>query len=138
MSDNPRKRQNRPSDIDEIDDIDLDDDDDLDELPRGRGRGGPSDERSGGRREGGPRRGGGGPQRGRRRRRGCPFKVDGKCKIDYKDVDTLRMYITDTGKIRPRRQTGACSKCQRELARAIKRARYLALLPYAPQHNRQK
>lgn len=137
MSDNPRKRPNRPSAIDDLDEVDLDDDDDLDEVPRGRGRSGPSDER-GGRREGGPRRGGPGGMRGRRRRRGCPFKVEGKCKIDYKDVDTLRMYITDTGKIRPRRQTGACSKCQRELARAIKRARYLALLPYAPQHNRQK
>jgi small subunit ribosomal protein S18 len=76
--------------------------------------------------------------RGRRRRRGCPFKVDGKCKIDYKDIETLRNYVTDTGKIRPRRQTGACSKCQRALAVAIKRARYLALLPYAPQHVHQK
>ncbi|PJF41825.1 MAG: 30S ribosomal protein S18 [Phototrophicales bacterium] len=76
--------------------------------------------------------------RGRRRKRGCPFKVDGKCVIDYKDVETLQMYITDTGKIRPRRQTGACSKCQRQLARAIKRARYLALLPYVPEHIRQK
>lgn len=84
---------------------------------------------------GGGRRGGGG---GRRRRRGCPFRVNGKCEIDYKDVDTLRMYVTDSGKIRPRRQTGACSKCQRALATAIKRARYLALLPYAPQHTRLK
>ena len=75
---------------------------------------------------------------GRRRRRGCPFRVAGKCEIDYKDVDTLRMYITDTGKIRPRRQTSACSKCQRALAKSIKRARYLALLPYTPEHNRQK
>lgn len=138
MSDNPRKRQNRPADIDEIEEIDDDDDEELiADLPR-RGRGGSSDERGGGRREGGPRRGGPGGPRGRRRRRGCPFKVEGKCVIDYKDVDTLRMYVTDTGKIRPRRQTGACSKCQRELARAIKRARYLALLPYAPQHTRQK
>lgn len=88
------------------------------------------------RRSGGPRSGGG---RGRRRRRrGCPFKVDGKCKIDYKDVETLRNYLTDTGKIRPRRQTGACSKCQRALAKAVKRARYLALLPIAPNHLRQK
>ena len=62
--------------------------------------------------------------------------VKGKCKIDYKDVENLRQYLTETGKIRPRRQTGACSKCQRELARAIKRARHLALLPYAPEHIR--
>ncbi|NDJ87337.1 MAG: 30S ribosomal protein S18 [Chloroflexi bacterium] len=81
------------------------------------------------------RRPGGRPGRGRRR--GCPFKVNGKCKIDYKDVDTLRLYLTDTGKIRPRRQTGACSKCQRALSIAIKRARFLALLPHAPDHIRQ-
>ncbi len=86
------------------------------------------------------RRGGyrGGGRGRRRRRRGCPFKVDGKCKVDYKDVETLKNYLTDTGKIRPRRQTGACSKCQRALARAVKRARYLALLPVAPNHYRQK
>ncbi|GIK64188.1 MAG: hypothetical protein BroJett018_19820 [Chloroflexota bacterium] len=71
---------------------------------------------------------------GARRRKGCPFLVDGKCNIDYKDVETLRRYLTDSGKIRPRRQTGACAKCQRALALAIKRARHLALLPYAPQH----
>ncbi|MBI5929263.1 MAG: 30S ribosomal protein S18 [Chloroflexi bacterium] len=78
-----------------------------------------------------------GPSRysgGSRRRKGCPFLVDGKCNIDYKDVDMLRRYLTDSGKIRPRRQTGACAKCQRALALAIKRARHLALLPYAPQH----
>jgi small subunit ribosomal protein S18 len=53
-------------------------------------------------------------------------------------VDTLRHYLTDTGKIRPRRQTSACAKCQRALAVAIKRARHLALLPYAPQHSRRR
>ncbi len=71
---------------------------------------------------------------GSRRRKGCPFLSEGKCNIDYKDVETLRRYLTDSGKIRPRRQTGACAKCQRALALAIKRARHLALLPYAPQH----
>jgi small subunit ribosomal protein S18 len=50
--------------------------------------------------------------------------------IDYKQVDTLRRYITEDGKIRPRRQTGACARHQREMARAIKRARHLALLPF--------
>jgi small subunit ribosomal protein S18 len=59
---------------------------------------------------------------------------DGKCNIDYKDVDTLRRYVTEEGKIRPRRQTNVCSKCQRALAIAVKRARHLALLPYAAQH----
>ena len=99
-----------------------------------------SEERSsrddrGGRRGGG---GGGGRRRTyRRRRRGCPFLSDGKCMIDYKDVDSLRQYLTETGKIRPRRQTGACSKCQRALAVAIKRGRHIALLPYAPEHIRR-
>jgi len=96
--------------------------------------------RRGGRRGGGDSEGGGADffPRMRRRKRGCPFKVNGKCKIDYKDVDTLKNYVTETGKIRPRRQTGACSKCQRALAVAVKRARYLALLPYSPQHTRPK
>jgi small subunit ribosomal protein S18 len=79
---------------------------------------------------------GGRPKMFKRRSKGCPFLSNGKCKIDYKDVETLRRYLTDGGKIRPRRQTGACAKCQRALALAIKRARHLALLPYAPQHGR--
>jgi len=69
-------------------------------------------------------------RRGRGRRRGksyyCP---KGKC-FDYKDIDTLSRYINESGKIKPRRQTGNCSRCQRELAREIKRARHLALLPF--------
>lgn len=68
------------------------------------------------------RRGG----RGRRQGVYCP---EGKC-FDYKDIDTLRRYVTESGKIKPRRQTGNCSRCQRELAREIKRARHLALLPF--------
>ena len=81
-------------------------------------------------RRGGGRRGGGPPWRGRgrRRRRGtyCP---KGRC-FDYKDIDMLSRYINESGKIKPRRQTGNCSRCQRELAREIKRARHLALLPF--------
>jgi small subunit ribosomal protein S18 len=50
--------------------------------------------------------------------------------IDYKQADLLRRFISEDGKIRPRRQTGTCARHQRELARAIKRARHLALLPY--------
>ena len=65
-------------------------------------------------------------RRGRRIMRYCP---DGKC-FDYKDVDTLQRYVTESGKIRPRRQTGNCARCQRQLAREIKRARHLALLPF--------
>jgi small subunit ribosomal protein S18 len=64
--------------------------------------------------------------RGRARQHYCP---KGKC-FDYKDIDTLKRYITETGKIKPRRQTGNCSRCQRQLAIAIKRARHLALLPF--------
>jgi small subunit ribosomal protein S18 len=73
---------------------------------------------------------GGRPQRPRMGRgRNAQYCPDGKC-FDYKDVDTLRRYINETGKIKPRRQTGNCARCQRELAREIKRARHLALLPY--------
>lgn len=62
----------------------------------------------------------------RRRNSYCP---DGKC-FDYKDADGLRRFVSETGKIKPRRQTGNCARCQRELAREIKRARHLALLPF--------
>ena len=74
-----------------------------------------------------PRPGGGGGRR--RRNRNQQYCPDGKC-FDYKDVETLQRFITETGKIRPRRQTGNCARCQRQLAREIKRARHLALLPY--------
>jgi len=60
----------------------------------------------------------------------CQFCTDHNATIDYKNVDLLRRYITDDGKIRPRRQTGACARHQREMARAIKRARHLALIQY--------
>ncbi len=59
----------------------------------------------------------------------CASKVE---TIDYKDPQKLRGYISDRGKIQPRRRTGTCAKHQRILARAIKRARHLALLPYVP------
>lgn len=60
----------------------------------------------------------------------CQFCADKHLTIDYKQSDMLRRYITEDGKIRPRRQTGTCAKHQRELARAVKRARQIALLPY--------
>ena len=72
----------------------------------------------------------GGGRRYYTRPRVCQFCTDRNAVIDYKQVDTLRRYITDDGKIRPRRQTGACARHQRELTRAIKRARHLALLPF--------
>ena len=60
----------------------------------------------------------------------CAFCVDKSNAIDYKDVAKLRRYITENGKILPRRQTGVCAIHQRELAQAIKRARIMALLPF--------
>ena len=71
------------------------------------------------------------PMRGRRpKRKVCQFCADKNEKIDYKDVAKLRKYLTETGKIAPRRSTGTCAKHQRELCTAIKRARVMALLPY--------
>ena len=60
----------------------------------------------------------------------CQFCADKSISIDYKKGDMLRRFITDDGKIRPRRQTGTCARHQRVLAGAIKRARHIALLPY--------
>lgn len=69
-----------------------------------------------------------------RRRRYCRFTVEGVEEIDYKDLDTLKEYITETGKIVPSRISGTKARYQRQLATAIKRARYLALLPYSDSH----
>ncbi|MBI1250331.1 MAG: 30S ribosomal protein S18 [Alphaproteobacteria bacterium] len=68
-----------------------------------------------------------------RRRKVCPFSGAGSPKIDYKDVKLLQRFISERGKIVPSRITAVSQKKQRELARAIKRARYMALLPYAVQ-----
>jgi len=65
----------------------------------------------------------------------CPFCAD-KLQIDYKDVSRLQRHISERGRIEPRRRTGVCAKHQRRLALAIKRARYLALVPYTPDHVR--
>ncbi len=64
------------------------------------------------------------------RKKVCAFCVDKNTEIDYKDVQKLKRYITEIGKILPRRQTGVCAKHQRELSAAIKRARIVALLPF--------
>jgi small subunit ribosomal protein S18 len=69
-------------------------------------------------------------------RRVCGFCVDKATHIDYKDTGALHRYITERGRIQPRRKTGTCAKHQRALARAIKRARYMALLPYTEEHVR--
>jgi small subunit ribosomal protein S18 len=65
-----------------------------------------------------------------RRRKTCPFTGPGAPKIDYKDTRLLSRYISERGKIVPSRITAVCAAKQRELARAIKRARFLGLLPY--------
>ena len=67
-------------------------------------------------------------------RRVCPFCKDPNRRIDYKNGDALRRFITDRGKIRARRKIGTCARHQRQLALAIKRARHLALLPYSPDY----
>ena len=69
-----------------------------------------------------------------RRKKFCKFTAEGITEIDYKDLNTLRQYITETGKIVPSRITGTKAKYQRQLSTAVKRARYLALLPYCDSH----
>lgn len=64
------------------------------------------------------------------RQRYCQFCKEGADFVDYKDVQMLRKYVTDRGKIKPRRVTGACVQHQRDIANAVKRAREMALLPY--------
>ena len=68
------------------------------------------------------------PRKGRRKV--CSFCMDKVETIDYKDVEKLRKYVTERGKILPRRITGSCAKHQRKLTTAIKRARHMALMPY--------
>jgi len=88
-----------------------------------RDRGGDRDDRGGGRRFGA-------------RRRGCAFCIDKIEHADYKDVSMLRRYVTDRGKLEPRRKVGTCAKHQRSVAIAVKRARQVALLPYTSEHDR--
>lgn len=94
-------------------------------APGGGGRGPGGDRGPGGR---GPRRGGGGRFGGRRKV--CGFCVDRIGEVDYKDIPRLRRYISERGKIEPRRKLGTCAKHQRSLTTAIKRARHVALLPF--------
>jgi small subunit ribosomal protein S18 len=68
-------------------------------------------------------------------RKTCKFCENGVRRINYKDGDTLGRFITDRGKILPRRATGTCARHQRQLGTAIKRARYLALIPYIEGHH---
>ena len=88
--------------------------------------------RGGGR--GGGRSGGGGG--GFRRPRGCEFCKAKTDIVDYKDQGMLRRYITDRGKMEPRRKVGTCARHQRVVSQAVKRAREIALLPYTGEHVR--
>lgn len=69
-----------------------------------------------------------------RRRKFCKFSAEGATHIDYKDLATLKGFLTETGKIIPSRVTGTQVRYQRMLAEAVKRARYIALLPYTDSH----
>ena len=91
--------------------------------------------RDGGGRDGGGRSSGGGGG-GFRRPRGCEFCKAKTDIADYKDAGMLRRYITDRGKMEPRRKVGTCAKHQRVVSQAIKRARTIALLPYTGEHVR--
>jgi len=71
------------------------------------------------------------------RRKVCSFCVEGVKAIDYKDVGRLRRFLSDRGRIEPRRKLGTCAKHQRALAIALKRARHLALLPYTAEQVRE-
>ncbi len=97
-----------------------------DDKPRRSGPGGGGAGGGGG--------GGGGNRSFSRRRKFCRFTAEDVKQIDYKDLGTLKQYITETGKIVPSRITGTKAFYQRQLSSAIKRARYLALLPYTDQH----
>jgi small subunit ribosomal protein S18 len=70
-----------------------------------------------------------------RRRKYCRFTAEGVKEIDFKDIELLKAYISETGKIVPSRITGTKARYQRQLATAIKRARFLALLPYTDSHD---
>lgn len=95
--------------------------------------GGPQGQREGGDRRpsgGGPRRGGGGGGRFGGRRKVCQFCTDNIQHVDYKDIARLRRHVGERGKIEPRRKLGTCARHQRSVTVAIKRARYIALLPF--------
>jgi small subunit ribosomal protein S18 len=102
---------------------------------------GPAPQQRGGNRYGADNDGGGrgGPGGGRRggyfpgRRRVCPIKIE---EVDWKNLDSLRYFVSDDGSIRPRRKTGANAKLQRKVAVMVKRARHMALLPYTSEHIR--
>jgi small subunit ribosomal protein S18 len=70
-----------------------------------------------------------------RKKKSCKFTAEGTVRIDYKDLATLKQYVSENGKIVPSRITGTKARYQRQLATAIKRARFLSLLPYTDNHD---
>lgn len=112
----------------------------ADTRPPGDRPGGPPGDRRG---PGGDRRRGGGGRRFGGRRRLCRLCNKVRCspgdeyKVDYKDVDRLRHFINDRGKIEPRRKLATCALAQRAISHAVKRARHVGLLPYTLQHVRE-
>jgi small subunit ribosomal protein S18 len=81
-----------------------------------------------------PKSGGSAGSKFFRRRKFCKFTAEGITEIDYKDLNTLRQYLTETGKIVPSRITGTKARYQRQLSTAVQYARFLALLPYSDSH----
>lgn len=69
-----------------------------------------------------------------RRKKYCRFTAEGTVEIDYKDLNVLKAYVSESGKVVPSRITGTKARYQRQLTRAVKLARYLALLPYTDRH----
>lgn len=69
-----------------------------------------------------------------RRKKYCRFTAEGITEVDYKDLGMLKSFVTETGRIIPSRNTGTKARYQRQLARAVKHARYLALIPYTDRH----
>lgn len=98
-----------------------------------------ADEREGSGQSAADRRGlaASGPRGRFQRRRVCAFCVEKTDRIDYKDINLLQRFISDQGQIESRRRTGTCARHQRRLTLAIKRARFLALLPYTAEHVRR-
>jgi small subunit ribosomal protein S18 len=97
---------------------------DFDDAPAGRGGGRGGKDRDGKKPAGGPRK------RGFTRRKVCRFCADKTLQIDYKDPQLLKYFITDRGKIIPRRISGNCAKHQRKVALSVRRSRMIALMPY--------
>jgi small subunit ribosomal protein S18 len=144
MADKPEKNR---EDIDDVENVELENDEEEEapveekRPPRKAAPRSAVQQPRGGHRsnydaDGGGRGGPGGGRRGgyfQGRRRVCPIKYE---EVDWKNLDSLRYFVSDDGSIRPRRKTGANAKLQRKVAVMVKRARHMALLPYTGEHIR--